>query len=213
MSKPKHQPDHVVAKNEGGASFTPHPAGQFVARCVDVVDLGEKVEQYEGNPPKLAHKVALVFRTNETVPDAPETVIDLVKEFTLSMYETANLRKFLAAWRGKDFTDDEVEEGAPLHKLCGVAALLNVEHKKSGQNRVYANINAIQQCPKVMLAGCPIGDDYERPEFLTKRKATYAEEAAAYRKRINAPNPVGNAKAGYEDFPPAPDTEEDSLPF
>jgi hypothetical protein len=206
----KHQPDHIVAKNDGGASFTPHPAGQFASRCVDVIDLGEKVEQYEGKPPKLAHKVALVFRTGETNPDTGE-IIDIAKEFTVSMYETANLRKFLAAWRGKDFTDDEVEEGAPLHKLCGVSALLNVEHKKSGNNRVYANVNAIQKLPKVMEPGCPIGDDYERPEYLTKRKATYAEEALAYKKRINAPMPKGNA-AGYEEFPPAVE-DEDSLPF
>lgn len=210
MSRPKHQPDHVVAKNEGGAAFTPHPAGQFASRCVDVIDLGEKVEQYEGKPPKLSHKVALVFRTGEVNPETGD-VIDIAKEFTLSMYETANLRKFLEQWRGQGFSDDEVEEGAPLHKLCGVAALLNVEHKKSGNNRIYANINAVQKLPKVMEAGAPIGDDYERPEYLVTRKAEYAAGAAEYRKRIGAPSaskPVG----GFEDFPAATD-ESDDLPF
>ena len=211
MAKPKHQPDHIVAKNEGGAAFTPHEAGQFAARCVDVIDLGEKVEQYEGKPAKLAHKVCLVYRTGEKNPDTGD-VIDLAKEFTVSMYETANLRKFLAQWRGRDFTDAEVEEGAPLHKLCGISALVNVEHKKSGAGRLYANVNAIQKLPKVMEPGCPAGDDYERPEYLVKRKADYAVDAKAYRERIGAAGPKGTAPANFEDFPDAMPADDD-LPF
>ena len=210
MPKPKHQPDHVVAKNEGGAAFTPHPAGQFAARCVDVIDLGEKVEQYPGTPEKLSHKVSLVFRTGEKNADG--SYIDIAKEFTLSMFELANLRKFLEAWRGKTFTDSEVEEGAPLHKLCGVLALLSVEQKKSAQNRVYANINAIQKLPKVMEPGAPSGDDYERPEYLVKRKAEYAAAAGEYRKKIGAPMKHDLNPDGFEDFPPAEEGDDD-LPF
>ena len=211
MAKPKHQPDHVVAKNEGGAAFTPHPAGQFAARCVDVIDLGEKVEQFKDNPAKLSHKVALVFRTGEKNPENGE-VIDLAKEFTLSMFELANLRKFLEAWRGKTFTDDEVEEGAPLHKLCGITALLTVEQKKSGANRTYANIISINRLPKMMESGAPIGDDYERPEYLVKRKADYAVDATAYRAKIGAPSARANNPDGFEEFPAAVD-ETDDLPF
>lgn len=214
-----HRPDTIVARNEGGGTFTPHPKGQFAARCVDVIDLGEKVEQYEGKPPKLSHKVALVFRTGEKNPDTGD-VVDLVKEFTLSMYETANLRKFLAAWRGKDYTEAEVEEGAPLHKLCGVTALLNVEHKKSGQGHVYANINAIQRLPAKMADDAPSGDDYARPEYLNKRKADYAAEAKLFRERIGATSGNGQRSApptdGFDDFPPEPDGDDDdssSLPF
>ena len=212
MAKPKHQPDHIVAKNEGGAAFTPHPAGQFAARCVDVIDLGEKVEQYADKPAKLSHKVALVFRTGEVNPETGD-IIDLAKEFTLSMFDLANLRKFLESWRGKTFTEEEVEEGAPLHKLCGVTALLSVEQKKSAQNRVYANISAIQKLPKVMEAGAPIGDDYDRPEYLVKRKADYATAAAEYRKRIGAPMQPKVNPDGFEEFPPATDDGSDDLPF
>lgn len=212
MAKPKHEPDHIVAKNEGGGSFTPHPAGQFAARCVDVIDLGEKVEQYGDNPAKLAHKVALVFRTGEK--NEKGEPIDIAKEFTLSMFDLANLRKFLEQWRGKTFTDAEVEEGAPLHKLCGLTALLNVEQKSSKGGRTYANINAIQRLPKVMEPGAPIGDDYERPKYLVERKAEYATAALAYRQSVGAA--IGKAKdalaEGFEDFPPEPDGDDD-LPF
>lgn len=211
MPKPKHQPDHVIAKNEGGAQFTPHPAGQFASRCVDVIDLGEKVEQYPGTPEKLSHKVALVFRTGEKNEDGG--YIDIAKEFTLSMFELANLRKFLEAWRGKTFTDDEVEAGAPLHKLCGITALLSIEQKASKGGRTYANINAIQKLPKVMEPGAPIGDDYERPEYLVTRKADYATAAQEYRTRVGAilmsTKPFSDDDAAK--FPP--ESDEDSLPF
>ena len=212
MSRPKHQPDHIVAKNEGGAQFQPHPAGQFAARCVDVIDLGEKVEAYPGSPEKLAHKVALVFRTGEKNADG--SYIDIAKEFTLSMFDLANLRKFLEQWRGATFTDSEVEAGAPLHKLCGVTALLSVEQKPSKGGKVYGNINAIQKLPKVMEPGAPIGDDYERPAYLIKRKEDYATAAQEYRVRVGAIlMGKGAAKAGeFEDFPPATDGDDD-LPF
>lgn len=209
-TRTKHQPDHVVAKNEGGAAFTPHTSGQFAARCVDVIDLGEKVEEFPGSPPKLVHKVALVFRTGEKNAETGD-YIDLVREFTVSMYDTANLRQFLEQWRGQGFTEAEVEEGAPLHKLCGVTALVNVEHKSSKKGRTFANINAIQRLPKVMEVGAPNGDDYVRPEYLTKRKAEYAEDAAAFRKRINAP--AGKAaEPNFEEFPEAAD-DDSSMPF
>lgn len=212
MAKPKHEPDHIVAKNEGGAQFQPHPAGQFAARCVDVIDLGEKVEVYPGSPEKLSHKVSLVFRTGERNVDG--TTIDLAKEFTLSMFDLANLRKFLEQWRGATFTDAEVEKGAPLHKLCGVTALLSVEQKLSKGGKMYANINAIQKLPKVMEPGAPIGDDYERPAYLIKRKEDYAAGAQEYKVRVGAIL-MGKADAGgdgFEGFPPATDGDDD-LPF
>ena len=208
MSKQKHQPDHVLAKNEA-STFIPHEAGQFAALCVDVIDLGDKVEQYEGKPQKLSQKAALVFRTNHKNPETGD-IIDVVKEFTVSMYETANLRKFLEAWRNKAFTDDEVEAGAPLHKLCGVAALIQVENKKSGGGRYYANINAVQKLPPVMQPGCPDGEGYERPEYLTTRKAEYAKGAEAYRAQIGAS--IKGAKSALQGEEEGP-ADDDDLPF
>lgn len=209
MSRTKHQPDTIIAKNEGGAQFSPHPAGQFAARCVDVIDLGEKVEQFADKPEKLAHKVALVFRTGEKNADGH--YIDIAKEFTLSMFELANLRKFLEQWRGKTFTDDEVEEGAPLHKLCGVTALLNVEQKPSKGGRTYANINAIQKLPKVMEPGAPSGDDYERPKYLVERKEEYAKGAMSYKQRVGGILMSTKPVEDFDNFPPPMD--DDDLPF
>lgn len=200
-----HKPDEVTATNSGGGSFAPHPAGQFAAVCVDVINYGEKVESYEGGPDKLVKKVGLVFRTGE-LNDKGE-VVDIAREFTVSMHENASLRGFLEAWRGKSFTAEEVDKGAPLHKLCGVPCLLSVEHKPSG-DRVYGNLKGIAPLPKQMAHAAPKADGYERPKYLEDRKAKYAEAAAKYRASINAPKGGG----GFENFPDAQD-DSDDLPF
>lgn len=202
-----HTPDMVVAKNTGG-KFVSHSAGQFAARCVDVVDFGDKVEQFPGNPERLVHKVGIVFRTGEVNPDTNE-YIDVMREFTVSMGDKANLRRFLEDWRGKSYTNDEVEQGAPLHKLVGVSCLITVEHKTSGSGRTYANIKGIAPLPKQMAAAAPATDGYTRPEYLTERKKAYAEEAKKYRAKVNAPSshPMDD---GFDGFPPAAD---DDLPF
>jgi len=52
----------------------PHPEGQFAATCVDIVDLGERVETYPGSPPRIVRKVVLVFATasgGKTTNSAP----------------------------------------------------------------------------------------------------------------------------------------------
>lgn len=205
-----HKPDEVTAKNKD-VQFISHPEGQFAARCVDVIDFGEKVEQFPGKPERLVAKCGIVFRTGETNPETRE-YIDVVREFTVSMGEKSNLRQFLEAWRGKTYSDDEVESGAPLHKLCGIGAFITIEQKKSAQGRTYANIRAIVGLPKQMAAAAPNADGYDRPEYLTERKKKYAEEAKSYRAKINAPMSKRGDDEGYEEFPGAQEGDDD-LPF
>lgn len=197
-------PDTLTIK-ASGAQFTPHPEGQFVAVCVDVIDLGENVEQFQGQPAKLAHKCALVFRTGER-NEATGEYIDIGREFTASMNEKANLRKFLEQWRGKPYTNEQVErDGVPVDKLYGQPALLTVSHKQSNQGRTYANITACVGVPKQMRGALPDAAGYARAEYWTEKKGKYAEAARTFRGQ-QAPPPSD------EDFGGFPD-EDDSLPF
>ena len=97
--------DAVTARNEG-QKFTPHPEGPYAAVCVDVLNLGDRVETYQGKV-KIAPKCALVFRTGELRDDG--TPFEVAIEFTVSMYDRASLRKFLEAWRGKPYTEEQAE--------------------------------------------------------------------------------------------------------
>jgi hypothetical protein len=110
--------DQMIVKNEGTAGFAPHPEGSYIGVCVDVIDLGSKLEQYQTNPPKVVPKVAIVFQTIEDNPDT-----------------------------GKPF-EAEAAQGIPLHKLEGVNAMLIVEHKTSAAGRTYAKIGNIAPAVK-----------------------------------------------------------------
>ena len=201
--------DQITATNSD-AKFAPHPEGQYPARCVDVVDLGEKVEQYPGYPQRLSHKCMLIFRTGEQNLETGD-FIDIGKEFTVSMGEKANLRKALEDWRGKSYTPAQVDEGVPLHKLTGQPALITVEHKTSGKGRTYANLKTIAPLPKQMSESAPSADGYQRAEYIEERKKAYAQESKAFRKAAAAPSMPGDD----EDYPgQSPEDDDDSsLPF
>lgn len=191
-------PDVINARGSK-SNFTPHPEGQFLAQCVDTIDMGEKVEQYQGKPPKIVPKAVLMFRTGET--NEQGQCIDIGKEFTVSMGEKANLRKALEQWRGKKYTADEAAAGVPLHKLVGQWALITVEHKVSGGGNTYGNITAIVGVPKQMQANLPKFGTYERPEFYATRKTEYAEEVA----KLRPVTPDDDFDGGLQD--------DDDLPF
>lgn len=199
--------DDVTARNDG-QKFLPHPAGQFAAVCVDVVNLGERVEQYLDKPKKLVPKVALVFQTGEANPETGE-LHQVSVEFTISMGEKANLRKFLENWRGKKYTEEQAEEGVPIHKLEGQSALITVEQRKAkASGNTYATINVICQLPKGMIK--PTLPAYTRPEFWTERKKANAEAARLFKQESH---PVGNGDS-FEDYPDALAAEaDDALPF
>lgn len=208
------KPDPVNAKNED-KPFPIHPEGQFAARCVDVIDLGESVSDYPGSQPYLTQKAALAFWTGEVDPnpEVPQTPVTVVMEFTLSMGEKANLRKFLQQWRGKTYTEEEAKAGVPVDKLYGVAALVTVEHFTSKAGRKYARIASISPLPKQMAAAVPPVEQipYERDEWWGKKKEQYAKDAAAFRAKSRPSSPK-KPDEGFTDFPEAMDGDDD-LPF
>lgn len=192
--------DEVTAK-DSGVKFLPHPEGQFVAQCVDVVNLGERVKTFPGTPAKVQPVVALVFQTGELREDG--TPFEISAEFTVSMNERAGLRLFLEAWRGKSYTEDEAKAGVPLHKLAGAAALISVEHKQSAQGRTYGKIKGISPLPKQM----PKPDfvtAYGRQDYWTEKKAKYAEEVKAFKADTEAPHDdfvTGTGETNASDLP------------
>ena len=153
-------------------------------------------------------KIALVFVTGEfrEFNGKPE-LHTLTKEFTASFGEKANLRRFAEAWRGKSYKDAELSDGIDFGKMAGAYAQISVEHKVSRAGRTFANIAAISPVMKGVDRPKHLGEEYERPKYLTDKKAQYAEDAAAFRKEIGAPP--------SNDFAAAPkkSDDDDSLPF
>jgi len=206
------RPDEVNAKAApDDGKFLPHPEGQFVAKCVDVIDLGEKVEDFIGKPKKLSPKVVLVFRTGEQNPKNNE-VIDVSAEYTVSMFDKANLRKMLEGWRGKQYTEAECDEGVPLHKLVGNWALLTIDHKISGQNRTYARIIGAVGVPKQMRGNLPALDEYTRAPYWAERKAAYLKDAQGFKDSMGY-SAKGGKDSDFDDLDQRIAEDEDELPF
>jgi hypothetical protein len=203
-----HKADSVVVTMSGNdGQFEPHPEGTFLARCVDVVDLGENVEQFENNPPKLVRKTALVFVTGEFREyDGKPELYTLTKEFNVSFGEKANLRKFAEAWRGKRYKDTELTNGIDIGKMAGQFAQISVEHVTTRKNRIFANIASISPVMKGTTLPSHLGAEYQRPSYLTEKKVAYAAAAGRFRADIGAPP--------SNDFTAAPkQSSDDSLPF
>lgn len=184
--------DQIIARADAGRSFAKAPEGQYQAVCVDVIDLGMHEESYQGKSKGLTHKCAIVFQVDEVNPETGKR-FEIGKEFTVSMGERANLRKFLGSWRGKSYSDQEASEGTPLHKLGGVNALIQIEHKQSKANpdRTYGNIMSVSKLPRAMEPIAPL--DYTREQFWIDKIA----------KPQNAPEPEDESVS----------LDEDDLPF
>lgn len=189
--------DEINAQNTGGESkFKPHPEGTFAATCVDVIDLGKKVDQWAGKP-KIQAKCALVFVSGKINPETQEPH-DVSIEFTVSMGDKANLRRFLESWRGKKYTEEQAKIGVPLHKLANQPGMITVEHHESKSGRKYGKILTISPLPEGYPT--PPVPTYQRGKFWADRKAAYAEELT----RHLATQPTDDG----DDYDPAQDDSE-----
>lgn len=153
-----------IAQDSGnGGNFKIVPAGAHIGRCFELIDLGTQTNetgQYAGN---VAHKIKVGFELfgedEEGQPltievDGVEKPLTITKDYTVSLHEKANLRKELAAWRGKDFTEEEAK-GFDVSKLVGAYAMVNVTHKTNSQGKVRANISGLSPLPSALKNAKP----------------------------------------------------------
>lgn len=128
------------------------PAGNYIARCYQMLQIGT-VEEIVMGAVKTLNKVRIGWELPTELkvfnPEKGEQPFTISKEFTLSMHEKSNLRKLLASWRGKDFTEEEAES-FDITKLLSVPCMINVIHKpaKSDPTKVYEEISNVSPMPK-----------------------------------------------------------------
>ncbi len=140
----------IVAKNSG---FTRDlvPAGNYIARCYKMIEVGTVAEVVMGQT-KTLHKVRIGWElpteTKTFDPAKGEQPLVVDQEYTLSMSEKANLRKMLESWRGKAFTEKEAE-AFDITALLGVPCMLNIIHKqnKAGTSS-YEQIAGVTAVPR-----------------------------------------------------------------
>ncbi len=153
----------INATNSGSGDYTPVEAGTYPARCYSMVHIGTCKENILGQE-KWLNKVRITWElpteTKEFKPGDGEKPYSVSKEFTLSMNEKANLRKFLEGWRGKGFTEAEAKK-FDITALLGKPCMLSVIHKTSKQGRLYADISSVSAMPKGFECPAQINPSFE----------------------------------------------------
>lgn len=151
-----------VASDAGGSgNFKRVPAGVFIGRCFSLIDLG--TQHTEGQyGVKLQHKIRIGWELfGEDDAGAPLTIdvdgkempMTISKSYTVSLHEKSSLRKDLAAWRGKDFTDDEAK-AFDVSKLLGAYCMVNVTTSETN-GKTYSNVAGLTPLPGALKAVKP----------------------------------------------------------
>lgn len=141
----------MIVTANSASTFEPCPAGSYLARLARLIDLGTQPVEFNGET-KQQHKALLTFEILD--PDVHRDdgrLYTVSKRYSLSLHPKAGLRKDLASWRGRDFTDDELK-GFDLKTILGQKCMLSVVHDDKG-DRVFANIAALMKAPRGM-SGC-----------------------------------------------------------
>lgn len=128
------------------------PSGNYVARCFSMIELGTVTENFMGESKQLRKvRISWELPTETKVFDEKKgpQPLAISQEYTLSMNEKSNLRKMLASWRGKDFTEDEAK-AFDITKLLGKPCMLNIIHKpgKADPSKIYEQIAGVTSVPK-----------------------------------------------------------------
>ena len=139
------------------------PAGNHVARCFSMIEIGTVTTEYLGqekNQKKVRVSWELPFKKKVFNPEKGEQPFSVNKEYTLSMYDKANLRHDLESWRGQGFTDQEAK-AFDISKLLGKACMLNIIHKESKKGNKYAQVSSITPIPEGMTCPAQINPTFE----------------------------------------------------
>jgi len=146
----------IKLSDAGTGSKTLCPAGTHAARCYQVIDLGTHTT--DGQYGTKTHRK---IRISWELPDELHTFIAekgpepfaMSKTYNFLMGDKATLRKDLESWRGRAFTEDDLDTFT-IDKLIGSTCLLNVVHEVKAAG-TYANVLGISPLPKAMKATMP----------------------------------------------------------
>jgi hypothetical protein len=150
-----------IAKDSGGGDFKRVPPGAYIGRCFSLVDLGTQLSSGQYGE-KMLHKIRIgweLFGDDEagnplTIDvDGKMMPLTISKSYTMSLGDKANLRRDLAAWRGKDFTDEEAK-GFDVSKLLNVYCMVNATQSETN-GKTYTNVAGITPLPGALRNAKP----------------------------------------------------------
>lgn len=131
----------LTVKDSGGkGEFKQAPTGSSAGYCIAIYDLGTQHNEIYDNDRR---QILITWELpNETMDiDGIQKPFTISKFYTASLNEKATLRHDLEAWRGRTFTEDELD-GFDLRNILGKPCMLSIIEGKSGKSRV-ASVSAL----------------------------------------------------------------------
>lgn len=213
--------DHIDLTNTA-SSLPPHPKGTMPILCVDVIDMGEKLDTWEGKT-KIKRYCKYAFVSGKRRDDGQPFVL-YSENFSLpGMAPNANHRKFLEQWRGEDFTEAELPNrdtgnpGPDVSKLVGVMGLGTISHKPRKPVGVYTNLVSVIPAmegytPSPELLAC--AKQYVRGDWVAEVRARNAAAIQAWRdQNVAEGRPVMGPPKALTDALDLEPVTPDNLPF
>jgi len=189
----------IIAKDAGGGDFEKTPTGNQQAVCAFVEDIGTHRGEYQGVPNER-HQIVVCWELAETMTQGEYAgkPFMISNFYTLSLGKKANLRKDLEAWRGKAFTQQELD-GFDVERLKGANCLLNIIEETSENGKTRARIASISPVLKNMAPLTIVNK--VPPEWIEKKR----RESIEFTENDNDNEPPINVN--NESYP------QDDLPF
>jgi hypothetical protein len=205
-----------IATDSGGGNFKHAPQGVFIGRCYSLIDLGTQLTNGQYGE-KLQHKIRIAWELfGEDEQGAPLTVdvdgkempMTISKNYHVSLHKKAGLRRDLAAWRGRDFTEEEAKAFDVL-KLLGAFCMINVTISETN-GKTYSNVSGITPLPGALKNSKPapvhknVIFDLDTPDmqvfdtFYEKLQETI-KKSPEWAKATKAP--IGSTGSGFDDIP------------
>jgi hypothetical protein len=173
----------IIAKKKK-QDYETAPEGLHSAVCCDVIDKGMVKGQYGE-----AWKIQIRWELEEL--DSRGKRFMAVNSYTNSLHEKSRLRPMLEAWRGKKFSEDELD-GFDLEKLVGANCQVQIIHQPKTDGSVGAFIQAV---------------------VPAARNATRLRVSDDYVRFIDRPENQNQHTASADEFNQAPQISDEDIPF
>lgn len=212
-----------IAKDSGSGNFKRVPPGAYIGRCYSLIDLGTQLTTGQFGE-KMQKKIRIaweLFGDDEDgnpltiMVEGKEMPLTISKGYTVSLHEKASLRKDLAAWRGKDFTDEEAK-GFDVAKLVGAYAMVNCTQSETN-GKTYTNVAGLTPIPGALKNAKPAAVhanvifDLDKPDLAVF--ATFHEKMQeAIKRSPEWARSQGKNSSGFDDMPNSPEFD-DAPPF
>jgi hypothetical protein len=174
-----------------------YPEGMIQAVCVGVYDLGIQRTEYKGKT-RENRACILMFEIDHENDGHRMLISKRYNSITLSneVNYKSGLQKDLESWRGRAFSEEQIQEGVDLYELYGINCMLNIQKSNTGYYNIVSIVGKIKSLPN-LDPHRPVSEPI--PDWIVKI--------------IDKQIVRGNPERGYADEPTRDTEFIDDIPF